>query len=75
LPELPEGCVMVMDNASFHKRSDMIDAIAEKGHILLFMPPYSPDLNPIEQKWAEVKSIRRKYKLSAEESLKTCLVF
>ncbi len=33
----------------------------------MFLPPYSPDLNPIEQKWAQAKSIRRKYDISVEE--------
>lgn len=60
LPKVPHNSVIVMDNATFHKRKDMIEAIYEKGHIPLFLPPYSPDLNPIEHKWAHVKAIRRK---------------
>ena len=59
LPKVPKGAVIVMDNASFHKRSDMLDAIEEYGLTCEFLPPYSPDLNPIEKKWAHVKSIRR----------------
>lgn len=51
-----------MDNASFHKRDDMIRAISQDGHTPEFLPPYSPDLNPIERKWAQTKSIRRKFK-------------
>ncbi|WP_420797792.1 transposase [Pasteurella atlantica] len=43
--------VLVIDNATFHKRQDMITAIQDKGIILEFLPPYSPDLNPIEKKW------------------------
>lgn len=59
LPNIPRNCVIVMDNASFHKGSDMQMLIANSGHTLLYLPPYSPDLNPIEKKWAHVKHIRR----------------
>tara|TARA_B100001059_G_scaffold227961_1_gene258433 strand:+ start:5404 stop:5808 length:405 start_codon:yes stop_codon:yes gene_type:complete len=55
LPVLPPSSVVVMDNASFHKRADTEAAIIEAGHILEYLPPYSPDLNPIEHKWAECK--------------------
>jgi len=49
-----------MDNATFHKRQDTQQAICDAGHILLFMPPYSPDLNPIEKKWAQAKALRHR---------------
>ena len=64
LPKLPPQSVLIMDNASFHKGSLMQKAIAESGHILMYLPPYSPDLNPIEHKWAQAKSIRRKKRCS-----------
>jgi len=67
IPKLPYGCVLVMDNAPFHKRQDMKAAIKTAGHILQYMPSYSPDLNPIEQKWAQAKAIRRKNKCEVEE--------
>ncbi|WP_322631687.1 IS630 family transposase [Pasteurella atlantica] len=60
LPKVKPDSVLVMDNATFHKRQDMITAIQDKGVILEFLPPYSPDLNPIEKKWAQAKSIRKK---------------
>ena len=60
LPKLPKNSVIVMDNAAFHKRQDTHEAITEAGHTLEFLPPYSPDLNPIEPKWAQAKSIKRK---------------
>ena len=60
LSSLPERSVIIMDNAPFHKRSDTIEAIESKRHKVLFLPPYSPDLNPIEKKWAQAKSIRKK---------------
>jgi transposase len=53
LPKLPKNSVVVMDNATFHKRADIKHAFISAGHILEFLPPYSPDLNPIEQKWAK----------------------
>jgi transposase len=45
-----------MDNAAFHKGKDMQKMLEDAGHSL---PPYSPDLNPIEKKWAQAKHIRR----------------
>jgi transposase len=39
--------------------NDMLDAIDKHGCTLEFLPPYSPDLNPIEKKWAQIKAIRR----------------
>lgn len=67
LPKVPKAAVIVMDNASFHKRNDMLEAIERKGFTCDFLPPYSPDLNPIEKKWAQVKSIRRSKRCSLEE--------
>ena len=60
LPKLPANCVIVMDNASFHKRLDIQQAITNAGHIIEYLPAYSPDLNPIERKWAQTKAIRRR---------------
>ena len=48
-----------MDNASFHKRADMVEAIERYGALLECLPPYSPDLNPIEKQWAQAKAIRK----------------
>ena len=52
LPELPACSVIVMDNAPFHKRQDTLDALQAEGHTVLWLPPYSPDFNPIEKTWA-----------------------
>lgn len=60
LPKLPPNSVLIMDNASFHKRADIQKAISDAGHLLKYLPAYSPDFNPIEKKWAHVKAIRRK---------------
>src|SRR5690606_27929365 len=59
LPKLPSHSVVVMDNAAFHKRQDIQDAIQNAGHTLEYLPAYSPDLNPIEHTWAQVKANRK----------------
>ena len=61
LPDLPSGSVIVMDNATFHKRSDTRERIEDAGHTILWLPPYSPDLNPIEQIWARIKRKRKEW--------------
>ena len=55
IPKLSENSVIVMDNASFHRKK-RLHAIAEAHHMtLIFLPPYSPELNPIEKEWANLK--------------------
>jgi len=56
-----------MDNAPFHKGTQIKQSIEEASHILLYLPPYSPDLNPIEHKWAEKKAERRKTQMDLEK--------
>ncbi len=56
-----------MDNATFHKRNDIVQVIENKGHIVEWLPPYSPDLNPIEHKWSQAKSNKRKYQCSIQQ--------
>ena len=60
LPSIPKNCVIVMDNATFHKRYDTQLLIEKAGHIIEYLPPYSPDLNSIEKQWAKKKKLRRK---------------
>jgi transposase len=55
IKELNPGQVVVMDNASFHKSQRTKELIASVGCRILFLPPYSPDLNPIEKFWANMK--------------------
>ncbi|WP_212668858.1 transposase [Pseudoalteromonas sp. NBT06-2] len=64
---LPKDSVIVMDNASFHKRSDMIEAIDERGFICDFLPPYSPDLNPIEKEMGTGKINKKKKRCSLDK--------
>ena len=67
---LPAHAVVVLDNATFHKRQDIKNAIREAGHTLEYLPPYSPDLNPIEHKWAQAKNIRKKERCNVEDLFK-----
>jgi transposase len=60
LPTLKPGDVVVMDNLSSHKRQAVRQAIRSVGAKLWFLPPYSPDLNPIEQVFAKLKTLLRK---------------
>lgn len=61
LPELPRNAVIIMDNASFHRKSQL-NEIAENNDIrLIFLPPYSPELNPIEKLWANMKMFLRNF--------------
>lgn len=55
VPELRPGQVVILDNASFHKSQRTKDIIEKAGCRLIFLPPYSPDLNPIEKFWANMK--------------------
>lgn len=67
VPNTPKNSVIVLDNATFHKRFDAQDVIEKAGHNLEFLPPYSPDLSPIERKWAQAKSIRRKFDYNPDQ--------
>lgn len=62
IPKLPKNSVLIMDNAGFHKSPLLIEMIKKAGHKLEYLPAYSPDLNPIESKWAQSKAKRRKYR-------------
>ena len=55
-PTLRAGDVVIMDNLSPHKSEPTLSLIAQAGAQILFLPAYSPDLNPIEQMWSKVKS-------------------
>jgi transposase len=59
-PTLRRGDVVVMDNLSSHKAAAIRKAIRAAGALLIFLPPYSPDLNPIEQVFAKLKALLRK---------------
>ena len=60
LPLLLPGCVLILDNASIHKGGQIERLVKRAGCRVLYLPPYSPDLNPIELAWAFVKRGVRK---------------
>jgi transposase len=60
VPSLKAGDVVVMDNLGSHKANATRDAITRAGARLIFLPAYSPDLNPIEQTFSKIKSVLRK---------------
>jgi len=62
LPTLRQGDIVVMDNLPAHKVAGIAEAINSVGARLLYLPPYSPDLNPIEQMFAKLKALLRKAK-------------
>ena len=60
VPTLRPGDVVVLDNLSSHKRARVRELIEARGCTVLFLPPYSPDLNPIELAFAKLKALLRK---------------
>jgi transposase len=60
VPTLAQGDIVVMDNLSAHKPDVVRQAIERAGARLFFLPPYSPDFNPIEQAFAKLKALLRK---------------
>lgn len=67
VPELKPGQVVVMDNYCIHKSAKTKEILEKVGCSLLFLPPYSPDLNPIENLWAVIKSRIKKIKNSCDD--------
>lgn len=55
IKDLQVGQIVIMDNAAFHKSEKVIKLVESVGCSILFLPPYSPDLNPIEKFWANMK--------------------
>ncbi len=72
LPVLPNGAVVVMDNASFHISERIQNAVEAAGCLLEYLPPYSPDLNPTEKFWAAMKAKIKKI-IDSCSDLSTCV--
>ena len=68
-PSLRPGDIVVMDNLSSHKVDGVRQAIKAAGAFLLYLPPYSPDLNPIEMAFAKLKALLRKAAARTREQL------
>jgi transposase len=68
-PALNPGDVVVMDNLSAHKASAVRQSIEKTGAEVLYLPPYSPDLNPIEKAWAKLKQLLRGVKARSKDAL------
>ncbi len=62
-------CLLLMQVGAFMQVMDE-DALEQAGHIIEYLPPYSPELNPIEHKWAQAKAVRKQKKCSVEELFK-----
>ena len=69
VPELRPGDIVVMDNLSSHKGTKVQQLIEDAGARLLYLPPYSPDFNPIEQAFAKLKALLRKAEERTIEAL------
>ncbi len=69
VPELRPGDVVIMDNLSSHKRLRVSELIESAGARLVFLPPYSPDLNPIELIFAKVKQLLRSLACRTRDAL------
>jgi transposase len=70
---LSPGDVVIMDNLSAHKIKAVGDLIEAQGARLIYLPPYSPDLNPIEKCWSKIKTYLRKAKARTYEALSKAL--
>ncbi|MES2704998.1 MAG: transposase [Verrucomicrobiota bacterium] len=69
LPTLRAGDVVIMDNLRVHKTAGAVALIKDAGAEVRFLPPYSPDLNPIEKMWSKVKTLLRKAAARTHEKL------
>ncbi len=72
-PTLAPGDIVILDNLPAHKVTGARTAIEAKGAFMLFLPPYSPDFNPIEQAFAKLKSILRKAAARTVDALEAAI--
>ncbi len=69
IPALPPDAIVVMDNLSAHKSPAIARLLHEAGAELWYLPPYSPDFNPIELMWSKVKTTLRRAKARSQKAL------
>lgn len=73
LPTLQPGDIVVMDNLSPHKSDPTVALITQAGAQVMFLPAYSPDLNPIEMMWSKVKNLLRGAEARTHDQLVTAI--
>ena len=69
VPWLRRGDIILMDNLNIHRMASVREAIAEAGAFAVYLPTYSPEFNPIERLWADLKRQLRKLAINAEHEL------
>ena len=74
VPVLEPGDIVVLDNLSAHKRGSIRTLLENAGASVIYLPPYSPDMNPIEMAWSKVKSILRTFAARTIEELEAAIV-
>jgi transposase len=73
VPTLRPGDVVVMDNLAPHKSEPTLELITRAGAKVLFLPAYSPDLNPIEKMWSKIKALLRTAEARTTDELNTAI--
>ena len=61
IPQLPSSSAAVLDNASFHNKKRLVSIAQKHGHSIIFLPPYSPELNETEKFWGWLKGKLKKF--------------
>lgn len=74
IPTLKQGDIVVMDNLRSHHVKSVQEAFSNTEFKLMYLPPYSPDFNPIEKMWSKVKSILRKWKIRDASQLPNAII-
>jgi transposase len=69
IPALPPGAIVILDNLSAHKSAAITQLIENAGATLWYLPPYSPDYNPIEQMWSKVKALLKRVCARTQDAL------
>jgi len=73
IPTLRPGDIIILDNLSAHKDDETKQLIEQAGATLHFLPPYSPDLNPIEKMWSKIKTYLRNTGARTEQTLQEAI--
>lgn len=74
VPTLSKGDIVIMDNSTPHKVKGVVEPIIAVGAKVVYLPPYSPDFNPIEMMWSKIKAYLRKVKARTKELLEKAIV-